>query len=305
MGSPDFAVPSLEALHGSGFGVVGVYAQPDQPAGRGRALQPPPVKTRALELGLPVYQPQTFRAEAVRDELRALRPDVIVVAAYGRILPQAVLDIPPRGCLNVHPSLLPRWRGPSPVQAAILAGDGVTGVSIMQMTAKMDAGPVLAQRTEPVREGDTGGSLSQRLARLGAVFLVETLQRWLDGRITPVPQDEAKATYCKLITKEHGELDWTRPADALWRQVRAYQPWPGAYTWWKGKLLKVIEARAVAGATPAPPGTVVRVDGGVAVAAGEGTALALRTVQMEGKKALEIGAFLAGARDFVGARLGK
>ena len=302
MGTPEFAVPVLEAL-ADAHRVVGVVTQPDRPAGRGRRLAPSPVKQVALEHGLMLSQPHSLRTPEAVAQLSAWRPEVIVVAAFGQILPQDVLDIPPHGCLNVHGSLLPRWRGAAPVAAAILAGDEVTGVTVMQMDAGLDTGPVLAQREEPIAPDDTQATLEERLARLGAELLVGTLVAYLAGSLLPRSQPGEGATYAGQLRKEDGWLDWSRPAVELDRRVRAFTPWPGAFTMWRGRRLKVLRA------VPLPawrggvsPGTVVALAGGVVVATGEG-ALRLEEVQLAGKRPMDIGAFLRGQRDFAGSVL--
>jgi len=305
MGTPEFAVPALRRLLES-YQVVGVVTQPDRPAGRGQKVQMSPVKGLALAHGLPVLQPRSLRKDPVAIQaITKLRPDLIVVAAYGLILPQPVLDLPPHGCLNIHASLLPRWRGPAPIPAAILAGDEETGVTLMRMDAGMDTGPILAQRRTPIRPDDTTASLSERLAELGADLLAETLPGWLKGEIAPQPQDEAQATVCGLIRKEDGQIDWTRPAVLIERQVRAYHPWPGAFTFWRGQQLKVLRA---GGATALharladhSPGTVILVDRTPGVITGEGVLL-LEEVQLAGKRAMPAQAFVQGYRDFVGSR---
>ena len=306
MGSPEFAVPSLEALLRAGHTVAAVYTQPDRPAGRGRTLTPSPVKAAALAHDLPVYQPERLRRVA-SDELAALEPEVIVVVAYGLLLPQRVLDIPPRGCINVHPSLLPRHRGASPIAGAVLAGDPETGVTIMQMDAGMDTGPILLQERVIVDPKDTTGTLTERLAPISAELLVRTVDGWLQGQITPQPQDDAQATLTRLITKEDGLLDWTRNAAELARAVRAYQPWPGAFSHWRGQTLKVLEAAALPPTGEnAAPGQVVSLPGkrgpAVGVQTGDGV-LGLVRVQLEGRKAVTGEEFLRGARDFAGGRL--
>ncbi|HEC33202.1 MAG TPA: methionyl-tRNA formyltransferase [Chloroflexi bacterium] len=304
MGSPDFAVPSLQAL-ARAHQVVGVVTQPDRPAGRGSRLRSPPVKVAAQALSLPVYQPESLHTPDTLTCLAAWEPEVVVVAAFGQILPPAVLDLPPYGCINLHASLLPRWRGAAPIAAAILAGDVVTGVTVMRMDAGVDTGPIVARREEPIRPDDTTGTLSDRLARLAADLIVETLFPYLAGELHPQPQPEEGVTVCRPLKKEDGRLDWTRPAEELDRQVRAVTPWPGAFTTWRGQRLKVLRA------TPLPgwrgvgaPGTVIAWKGGAVVIAGEG-ALQLLQVQLAGKKALPIGAFLRGQRRFLGARLGE
>ncbi len=293
MGSPDFAVPTLRTL-AAHYPVVGVVTQPDKAAGRGRKLTPPPVKVVAQELGLPLIQPRRLREEAAMAQLRAWQPDLIVVAAYGQILKPAVLDLPPFGCINVHASLLPRWRGASPIQHAILHGDAQTGITIMQMDPGMDTGPILRQRAIPITPDDTAATLSARLAALGADLLRETLPDYLAGRIQPQPQDDSQATYAPLLKKADGELDFTRPATYLARQVRAFHPWPGTFTTWKGQPFKVLAARAVDAPSPGPGVHTIHQDY-PAIGTSHGL-LVLITVQPAGKKPLDGRAFLRGAR---------
>ena len=302
MGTPDFAVPTLKTLLTMPeVQVVGVATQPDKPAGRGRALAVSPVKQVAVAAGVPVLQPRGFRKNPANAEsLRALEPDLLVVAAYGLILPQTVLDIPRYGCLNVHASLLPRWRGAAPITFAILAGDAVTGVTIMLMDAGMDTGPILTMGEAEVQPHDTTESLSQRLAVLGAGLLRDTLPRWVAGEIQPQPQPNEGVTTTRLIQKEDGLIHWQQPAVEIERAVRAYQPWPGAYTLWRGDPLKVLKASVVAG--QGEPGRVVAVPGGVAVATGE-RALRLDEVQPAGRRPMPGKAFVNGAQDFIGSQL--
>lgn len=303
MGTPDFAVPSLQALISAGHSIAAVVTQPDAPSGRGREVAMSPVKRAAVQYGLPVLQPERVRRPESVGALQALKPDVQIVAAFGQILPPAVLDIAPHGTLNVHASLLPRWRGAAPITAAILAGDAVTGVTIMRVDEGMDTGDILMQSSLPIEPEDTTGTLTPRLADVGAQLLLATLPGWVRGEITPQPQDNALATLCKPIRKENGRLDWQQPATALARAVRAYSPWPGAYTFWNGRLLKVVAARAEDRPGRALPGTVLSTTGGPAVATGEGVLLLLQ-VQLEGRRALPAAEFMRGQREFVGARLG-
>lgn len=303
MGTPNFAIPALEAL-ADAYHVVGVVTQPDRPAGRGRRTAPSPVKQVALERGLPLYQPRSLRAPEAVAQLAAWRPEVIVVAAFGQILRQDVLELPPYGCLNVHASLLPRWRGAAPVPAAILGGDKVTGVTIMRMDAGLDTGPILAQREELIRPDDTTGTLEGRLAQLGAALLMDTLPLYLAEELSPQSQPAEGATYASQLRKEDGRIDWTLPAVELDRQVRAFNPWPGAFTTWRGRRLKVLRAAPLPDwDRNAPPGTVFTLADGLAVAAGRG-ALRLEEVQLAGKRPMDIEAFLHGRRDFVGGQLG-
>lgn len=307
MGTPAFAVPTLEALAFSRFLVAAVYTQPDRPSGRGRKLVPSPVNEFAVSRDIPVYQPESLRPQVVQDQLTALRPDVIVVAAYGLILPRPVLDIPTFGALNIHPSLLPRHRGPSPIANALLEGDDVTGVAIMLVQPRVDSGPMLSSRSLRIGPQDTAGSLTGELALMGAGLLMETLTPWLDGRVQPRPQDEALATYSRLISKGDAEIDWRLPALQIWRQVRAYHPWPGAGTLWRGKRLKVLKSEPIPEGTEARPGEVVQWknrNGGVAPAVGTGEGLlGLCRVQLEGRRETDAGSFALGRRDFVGALL--
>jgi methionyl-tRNA formyltransferase len=304
MGTPDFAVPVLEALIGQ-YEVVGVVTQPDQRVGRGRKVEASPVKVVALAHDLPVLQPPSLRRPEAVAELRALAPEVIVVAAFGQILRAEVLDIPPKGCLNVHASLLPRYRGAAPVAAAILAGEEETGVTIMLMDEGMDTGPILSQATCPISPQDTRESLSAKLAQLGADLLMDTLPRWLAGEIEPRPQDHSQATYSRIIAKEDGLIDWSQSAVEIWRQCRAYYPWPSTHTYWRGKLLKVLKAKALPHwSGEGEPGWVVALHEGLAVATGEG-ALLLGEVQLAGKRAMDAEDFARGQRDLVGSELGK
>ena len=310
MGTPAFAVPALRGLVEAGHAVVAVYTQPDRAAGRGRKLTASPVKVWAQERGLDILQPASLRSPEAAEQLQTLRPDVLAVAAYGLLLPQRILEIPAKGALNIHPSLLPMYRGPSPIAAAILAGEETTGVTIMALDAGMDSGPILAQRREPIAAEDTAESLGERLAEQGARLLAETLGAWLDGNLEPTPQNDAEATYCKRIAKEEGEIDWGHGAAELARKLRAFWPWPGCYTTWRGRSLRIVEGSAVQG--PAhEPGTVVLLAAVVApgdkrqaigVATGEGILL-LRKVQLEGGRQMKAREFFAGHGEFLGARL--
>lgn len=303
MGSPAFAVPALEAL-ARAHQVVGVVTQPDRPAGRGSRLRPPEVKVAAERLGLLVYQPQGLRDPGALSPLTEWQPEVIVVAAFGQILSHEVLALPAHGCLNLHPSLLPRWRGASPISAAILAGDAVTGVTVMRMDEGVDSGPLLAQWQEPIRADDTAASLGERLAHLGAALLLEVLPPYLAGTLRPWPQPEEGVTFCRPLKKEDGRLNWSRPAVELERQVRAVTPWPGAFTFWRGQRVNVLRAAVQEDwQGGAPPGTVIAVPGGAVVSTGEG-ALRLLELQLAGRRALPCADFLRGQPGFVGAVLG-
>lgn len=300
MGSPDFALPSLRALL-EAYQVVGVVTQPDRPAGRGLGMRPAPVKQAAVEYGLPIIQPHRLHDPEAIAILRQWAPGLIVVAAFGQILRQEVLDLPEHGCLNIHASLLPRWRGAAPVQAAILHGDRETGVTLMKMDTKLDTGPILAQRALPIREDETGGSLSRRLAEAGAELLLQTLPDYLPGRLAPRPQEEHLATYAPLLRKADGALDFSRSAAALERQIRAFDPWPGSFFLWQGRRINVLRARAERSAAP-EPGTVVERGNRPAIATSEGF-LVLEVVQPEGRTPMSAGDFVRGARRFVGANL--
>jgi methionyl-tRNA formyltransferase len=302
-GTPEFAVPALDVVSGAGYRLVAVYTQPDRPAGRGRRVRFSPVKASALAAELPIYQPATLRDPAVQTELAVLAPDLLVVAAYGLILPPAVLAIPRLGCVNVHASLLPRWRGAAPIQRALLAGDVETGVCIMRMEAGLDTGPVFARATCPIPRGMTGGELHDRLATLGAETLRATLPDLLAERLTPEPQDETRATYAPKLDKAEAELDWIRPAVELERQVLAFNPYPVAQTRADGQTLRVWRARAEAESSTASPGTVLReTSDGIRVATGSGV-LCLTEIQLPGGRPLPVAAFL-NARRLAGRRLG-
>ncbi len=300
MGSPDFSIPTLTELARL-HEVVGVVTQPDRPAGRGRQTKASVVKQFAIGVGLRVMEPESLRTPQAVGQLAGLRPDLIVVAAYGQILPKSVLALSPHGCLNVHASLLPRWRGASPVQAAILHGDPETGVTIMLMDAGLDSGPILAQRPTPIAASETGGSLGLRLARLGADLLIEVLPAHLAGDLRPAVQDEARVTHAPRLNKASGLIDLQLPAEQLALQVRAFQPWPGTYLQWNGRRLLIHAARA----TPMDklaPGQAVELERLPAVGTGAG-ALVLEQVQPEGKRAMDGSAFLLGSPDFLHARL--
>jgi methionyl-tRNA formyltransferase len=302
-GTPDFAVPPLDALHAAGHEIVAVYTQPDRPAGRGRQLAASPVKRRALELGLTVEQPASLRTPEAAARLRSLEADLMVVAAYGLILPAEVLAVPRLGCWNIHASLLPRWRGAAPIQRALLAGDRETGITIMQMDVGLDTGPMLLERPLPIGPREWAGSLHDRLARLGAEALLEALARRAAGRLVASPQPIEGATYAAKLRKEEAHVDWTRPAVAIDRQVRAFNPWPVAETRWDGRQLRLWEASPEPGAASAAPGTVVEAAGGrLVVATGEG-GLRLDRVQLAGRQAVTAAEFL-NAQALAGARFG-
>ena len=298
MGTPHSAASSLRTLLDGPHQVAGVVTQPDRPSGRGQATMPSPVRRVAQEHGLPVLTPLRMKDPGLLERLRGWRPDLMAVVAYGRILPQTILDLAPLGCVNVHYSLLPKYRGAAPMQWAILQGERVTGVTTMRLVAEMDAGPVLLAEEVVLDPGDTVTTLEARLVPLGARLLVETVAGLERGSLTPRPQDPAAATFAPMLRKEDGLIDWSRPAAEIERRVRAFTPWPSAFTWWQGKRIKVHGARPADG-PPAPgpeaPGTVVQAGpDGIRVAAGDG-ALLLTEVQAEGRKRMPAEAFLRGA----------
>jgi methionyl-tRNA formyltransferase len=306
LGTPEFAAIPLEALaHDTRYQVVGVVTQPDRAIGRGRALEPPPVKRAALRLGIPVFQPESLRDPAAVEQLAVLRPDAGVVAAYGEILRKNVLAIPPHGYLNIHPSLLPRHRGPTPVPGAILAGDTETGVTVMLLDAKMDSGPILAQQRVPLPPDARSDTLTGQLFMLGSALLLEALAGYADGTLIPSPQDDNQASYTKLLKKEDGAIDWSAGAIQIERMTRAYHPWPGAHTSWRGQSFKIIAARAVAEwAGSATPGALMFQNDSVWVATGAG-AIELLTIQPSGKRPLAAADWWRGLKQIAGARLGE
>jgi methionyl-tRNA formyltransferase len=302
-GTPQFAVPSLDALVASGHAIVGVLTQPDRPAGRGLRSQASAVKERALALALPVLQPRTLRDEGIRSELSSKTADLFVVAAYGLLLPADVLSIPRLGCVNVHASLLPRWRGAAPIQRAILAGDEETGVSIMRMEIGLDTGPVYLERATPIDRSESAGELHDRLARLGADALLEAVPGIADGSLAPTPQNSGQATHAPRIEKQEALVDWTHSAGRIERQVRAFNPWPVCETRFESASLRIWEARAAPAAAASPPGTVLAAGrDGVDVATGAGVLRLLR-VQMPGRRPVSGGDF-ANAHALAGRVLG-
>ena len=300
LGTPEFAVPTVDALHRAGHALLAVVAQPDRPAGRGQALKAPATKGWAEAHGVPVLQPEKVRDGALAAALSALRPDVLVVTAYGRILGRDLLELAPLGAVNVHASILPRWRGAAPIQWAVASGDADTGVTVMQMDQGLDTGDVLLVRTLPIGPEETAADLSPRLAALGGEAIVEALPLLQAGALVPVPQDAARHTLAPILEKEHGRLDFTRPAPELAARLRGFTPWPGAFTTLDGKVLKLHAARAVpggaGGALPpdAAPGTARPAGSALAVACGGGTALLVTELQPEGKKRMAAADFLNG-----------
>ncbi len=302
-GTPDFSVPPLQALLDSEHEVVAIYTQPDRPAGRGRKLTASPVKQVAVGHGVPVFQPQSLKGAPEQVELAALAADLMVVVAYGLLLPQPVLDAPRLGCVNIHASLLPRWRGAAPIQRAILAGDAQSGITIMQMEAGLDTGPVLLRLSCPIGPEETGGSLHDRLAPLGASALLQALPLIQSGQAAPELQDDSLATYAHKLSKEEAVVDWQRPAPEIERRVRAFDPWPVAQTGYAGKVMRLWSARAVVGAGVGEPGRVVGAGPkGIDVATGDGL-LRITRLQLPGKRAMSAADFL-NAQDPLGALLG-
>ncbi len=294
MGTPDFSVPTLEALVAAGHDVAGVVTQPDKPKGRGKAVLMTPVKEKALELSIPVYQPVKAREEGFIDILRGINPDVCVVIAFGQILPKAILDIPRYGCVNIHASLLPKYRGAAPLQWVVLNGEKETGITTMMMDVGMDTGDMLEKVTVAMDDKETYGSIHDKLSVLGGELIVSTLAKIEDGTIVRTPQKDEEATYTKKIVKSMGNIDWTMEAAVIERQIRGLNPWPSAYTSWNGKTLKIWDVDVVSTEYPGACGEVVFVDkNSVVVKTGEG-ALELRSLQLEGKKRMDTDAFLRG-----------
>ena len=313
LGTPEYSVTVLSSLFEAGHELLAVVTRADKPAGRGRSVESPPTAVWARDHGVPVLQPTSLKPPEVAAEFAALKPDVMVVASYGRILPPEILAVPTKGCLNVHPSLLPKYRGSSPVAEALLQGDTVTGVTIMLLDEGMDTGPIVAQEEYPVQDDDTSGSLTVRMFERGAELLTRTLPAWDSGELAAKPQDDSLATYSRRLEKSDGALDFARPAKQLSDQVRGLHPWPGAFTLWNGKTLKVLKAHPLPAdaaspddLTEAAPGKVVALKSVEAASLGIVTSdgiLGIVELQLEGRKASEGSAFLRGHADFLGARL--
>lgn len=303
MGTPDFAVPSLKSLIAN-HEVVGVVTQPDRPAGRGRHLKPSPIKLAALDHNIPLYQPISLRSMDSIIPIREWAPDIIIVAAFGQILRSHLLNLPPEGCLNVHASLLPRWRGAAPIQYALLAGDKETGVSLMRMDEGLDTGPVFAQKAIPIREVETAATLHDRLANLGAILLESFLDQILDGTLAATSQNDSLSTYAPMMKKDAGLIDWSKTAIEIDRQIRAMTPWPSAYTSWQGKRLKVVAALGLDDdeLPSSEPGNVVPLSNGVAVRTASG-GIMLKQLHLAGKRAATAEEFLRGHPDFIGSTL--
>ncbi|MGQ0571278.1 MAG: methionyl-tRNA formyltransferase [Armatimonadota bacterium] len=304
LGTPEFAIPSLRALAGA-TSIIAVLTQPDRPAGRGRKLTPPPVAVTARKLGLSVAQPPSLKTAPVQADLAALRPDLLATVAYGRIIPRSVLALPPLGGINLHPSLLPAYRGASPIQAAIVDGVTTTGVTIMYLADELDAGDIILQRQVPITPEETAGELEVRLAEEGAAVLLEAVRLIARGTAPRDPQDHARATYVGKVSKADGEIRWNRPAREIVNRVRAMNPWPCAYTAWRGGTLKIWRARIGPSEDPGTPGQVLAADdSGITVAAGEGSVVLLE-VQPEGGRRMPAGDFLRGHAVAPGESLGQ
>ncbi len=302
MGTPEFAVPVLDALTRTSHEIVGVFTRADKPAGRGKQLQASPIKTLAHSRGLPIFQPKTLRDPTVIAIIRDLKPDIIIVSAFGLISPRAVLEIPPHGCVNTHASLLPRHRGAAPIPTAILAGDAETGVTLMQMDEGIDTGPLLVQRAIPIADDDTTATLTAKLARLAAKLLADSLVHILSDSFDPRAQDPSRATLAPMLKKEQGLIDWSASAAEIARRVRAFNPWPSAYTFFNGTQLKIHRAGAV-DADVGQTGRVVQIEKEIVVGCGQG-ALVLREVQLAGKRAISAEEFARGQRGFIGSVVG-
>ena len=304
LGSGAFAIPSLQALVAAGHEIAAVITQPDREKGRGRSLLPPALKPVAEALGLTVLQPARIRAPEAQEALRALAPELQVVVAYGQILPRSVIDIAPAGTINVHSSLLPRYRGAAPIHWAIVNGEAETGVTTMMIDEGLDTGPILLKRATAIGPEETTPELEARLAAIGGALLVDTIAGLAQGTIAPIPQDHAAATHAPILRKEDGRIDWTAPADAIARRVRGLKPWPGTTTAWAGTDLKVLRAAVARPDKGAEPGTILSMDDGLLVACGGGTALRILEVQPASRRPMPASAFTAGARLASGTRLG-
>ncbi|MEJ5300741.1 MAG: methionyl-tRNA formyltransferase [Thermodesulforhabdaceae bacterium] len=306
-GTPEFALPTLESLVEAGCYIPLVVTAPDRPKGRGLRLTPPPVKTLALSLGLRVFQPEKLKNSETISAILDCKPDVLVVVAYGKLIPPELFQAVPFGALNVHPSLLPKYRGPAPIQRAVLAGENITGVTIMLIDEGLDSGPILASRSIPVKPFETAGELSERLACEGASLLVETLDKWLGKEITPQPQNHDEATFAPAIQKEETKIYWEQPGQNIVNVCRAFDPTPGAYTIFKGRRIKCFSAKIASMKFPkAVPGEVVGFnEEGLLVCTGDGDIVVMGELQIEGKKRLPAKEFVKGVPDIVGSKLGE
>lgn len=304
MGTPEFAVQVLEAIVKAGHEVVGVYTQPDKPKGRGKSMQYTPVKEKALEYNIPVFQPEQVRQPEVVEEMKKLEPEVIVVVAFGQILPETILNLPPLGCINVHASLLPKYRGAAPIQRVIIDGEKESGVTTMYMAKGLDTGDMIEKMVVPIDPKETGGTYHDKLAAAGARLCLSTLQKLADGTAPRIPQDDELSCYAHMLNKSMGELDFQKPAEELERLIRGLNPWPSAYTRLDGKTLKIYEADVIEEEGTAEPGTVTAVDKKSFTVQCNPGALRITSLQLEGKKRMETAAFLLGYRITTGMQLG-
>lgn len=304
MGTPDFAVPCLKALIDAGHEIVGVFTQPDKPVGRKQILTPPPVKQTAIENGLTVYQPNSVRTDEAISLMRDLAPDCVVVVAYGKIIPAEMLKIAPLGFVNVHGSLLPKYRGAAPIQWAVIDGEEVTGITTMQMDEGLDTGDMLEQVSTKIGENETAGELFDRLSVMGAELIVSTLKKLEEGSITPVNQDDSQSNYAKIISKEMAKINFSKSADEIFNLIRGFNPWPVAYTIIDSKRLKVFAAEKI-GKINGKPGEVVSVDGGLSVCFGDGNGLKLTDIQLEGAKRMSASDLLKGRAIEIGTIIGE
>lgn len=296
MGTPDFSVPVLQQLISDGYDVIAVVTQPDRPVGRKRVLTPPPVKVEALKHGIPVFQPEKIRNREELEPILALQPDLIVTAAFGQILPKELLEAPPFGCINVHASLLPELRGGAPIHYSIMQGKEKTGITIMYMVEKLDAGDILTQVEVPIEENDNVGTLHDKLSAAGSKLLSETVPLLLDGKLTPIPQDDEKATFAYNIKREQEKIDWTKSGEDIYNHVRGLNPWPVAYTSLNGQVVKIWSTEKVAATKKAVPGTIIELlQDGIVVATGNETAIKIIELQPSGKKKMLAEPFLRGA----------
>lgn len=304
MGTPEFAVQVLEAIVKAGHEVVGVYTQPDKPKGRGKSMQYTPVKEKAVEYNIPVFQPEQVRKPEVVEQMKKLKPEAIVVVAFGQILPETILNLPPLGCINVHASLLPKYRGAAPIQRVIIDGEKESGVTTMYMAKGLDTGDMIEKMVVPIEPKETGGTYHDKLAAAGAQLCLSTLQKLADGTAPRIPQDDELSCYAHMLNKSMGELDFQKPAEELERLIRGLNPWPSAYTRLEGKTLKIYEADVIEEEGTAEPGTVTAVDKKSFTVQCNPGALRITSLQLEGKKRMETAAFLLGYRISTGMQLG-
>ncbi len=300
MGTPEYSVPTLKALAQAGHTIIGAYTQPDKAVGRKQILTPPPVKVCALELGVPVFQPNSFKNAEVEEQIRSLNPDVIVTVAFGKILPESILNIPKYGCVNGHASLLPRHRGASPIHWSIVSGDKETGITTMYMAKGIDTGDILLKRATPIGPNETAGELHDRLAQMSAALMVETLEKLEKGEITPIPQKEELSTYAPIMTKDMGFLTFNKTAEEIRNLIRGFNPWPAAYFMLEGKRIKVF-ASEISEQTSKPAGTIIKSSGELVIACANGTSLSLTEIQPEGSKRMSAKDYLIGHKILVGS----